>query len=54
VRVRRKTSKSHQLLAVPASDLEKVDCPKGWMSPDGYTRYLTTTLAKQRERAAAQ
>lgn len=53
-RVRRTTSKSHQWLDVPAADLEKVDCPKGWMSPEGYSRYLKKTLAKQRERAAAK
>jgi hypothetical protein len=54
VRVRRTTSKSHQFLDVPAADLEKADCPKGWMSPEGYQRYVKTTLAKQRERAAAK
>jgi hypothetical protein len=54
VRVRRTTGKSHQFLDVPAADLEKVDCPKGWMSPEGYNRYLKTTLTKQRERMAAE
>ena len=54
VRVRRKTSNSHQFLDFLAADLEKVDCSKGWMSPEGYNRYLKTTLAKQRERAAAK
>jgi hypothetical protein len=52
--VRRTTGKSHQFLDVPAADLEKVDCPKGWMSPEGYNRYLKTTLTKQRERMAAE
>ncbi|HEY8741708.1 MAG TPA: hypothetical protein VIU62_01310 [Chloroflexota bacterium] len=54
VRVRRKTSNSHQFLEFSASDLVKVDCPKGWMSPDGYNRYLQKTLAKAHERAAAK
>jgi hypothetical protein len=54
VRVRRQTSNGHQFLDVPAADLEMVDCPKGWMSPEGYNRYLKTTLAKQRERTAAK
>lgn len=50
VRVRRKTSKTHQFLTFPADDLTPVDCPKGWMSPDGYNRYLKKTLAKMDER----
>jgi hypothetical protein len=49
VRVRRTTSKSHQFLVLAVGDLDPVDCPKGWMSPDGYNRYLTTTLAKMRK-----
>jgi hypothetical protein len=52
VRVRRKTSKTHQFLEFEASALHKVDCPKGWMSPAGYVRYLKVTLAKMRERLA--
>ncbi len=53
VRVRRKTSKSHQFLVFAASDLKPVACPKSWMSPDGYRRYLKVTLAKLRQRKAA-
>ena len=52
VRVRRKTSKSHQFLTLAAADLEAIDCPKGWMSAEGYNRYLKTTLAKMRQRKA--
>jgi hypothetical protein len=52
VRVRRKTSKSHQFLTFAADDLETVDCPKGWMSVEGYNRYLKTTLSKMRQRKA--
>jgi len=36
-----------------AKDLKQADCPKGWMSPKGYARYLTATLAKMRQRRAA-
>ena len=54
VRVRRTTSKTHQFLKLIGDDLERVDCPKGWMSPEGYVRYLDTTLAKMREREAAK
>ncbi len=54
VRVRRATSKTHQFLWFPAQELEVVECPKGWMSPSGYSRYLRTTLAKMRERTARQ
>lgn len=53
VRVRRTTSKSHQFLLMKATELEGVDCPKGWMGPEGYNRYLTVTVKKLRERTAA-
>jgi hypothetical protein len=36
----------------PAGDLQRVDCPKGWMSPEGYVRYLKVTLAKMQQRQA--
>ena len=54
VRVRRTTSETHQFLKLIGDDLERVDCPKGWMSPEGYVRYPDTTLAKMREREAAK
>ena len=50
VRVRRKTSQSHQFLMFAAKDLRRVDCPKGWMGPAGYLRYLRVTLTKMRQR----
>ncbi len=50
IRVRRKTSKSHQFLSFSAKDLRAVPCPAGWMSIDGYNRYLRKTLAKMRQR----
>ena len=53
VRVRRTTSTTHQFLMFAAKDLQPVECPKGWMSPEGYVRYLTATLAKMQERLAA-
>lgn len=52
VRVMRTTSATHQFLMFAASDLKRVDCPKGWMSPAGYVRYLKVTLAKMRQRQA--
>ena len=52
VRVRRLTSKSNQFVWRTASELERVPCPKGWMSPEGYNRYLEQTLAKLRIRQA--
>lgn len=52
VRVRRATSATHQFLVFVAGDLKRVDCPKGWMSPAGYLRYLKVTLAKMRQRQA--
>lgn len=50
VRVQRRTSKTHQFLVLRAGELSQADCPSGWMSPDGYRRYLDATLAKLRER----
>ncbi len=52
VRLRRATSATHQFLVFTASDLKRVDCPKGWMSSEGYVRYLKVTLAKMRLRKA--
>jgi hypothetical protein len=52
VRVRRATSATRQFLMFAAKVLKHVDCPKGWMSPAGYTRYLKATLAKMRQRQA--
>ena len=50
VRVRRATSATHQFLIFRAGNLRRVDCPKGWMSPAGYARYLKVTIAKMRQR----
>jgi hypothetical protein len=52
VRVRRATSATHQFLMLAAGDLKRVECPKGWMSREGYVRYLKVTLAKMRQRQA--
>lgn len=56
IRVRRKTSKSHQFLSFKKEELTGIACPKGWMSPDGYNKYLKVTLEKmnQRERKTKQ
>jgi hypothetical protein len=50
VRVRRKTSLSHQFLIFSKNQLKVVSCPAGWMSKDGYNRYLKITLAKMKIR----
>ena len=52
VRVRQTTSATHQILTFAAKELHRVDCPKGWMSPAGYARYLKVTLRKMRQRQA--
>jgi hypothetical protein len=52
VRVRRRSSNTHAFLVVKAAELEPISCPKGWMSPEGYRRYLRVTLAKMRTRKA--
>ena len=50
VRVRRKTSNTHQFLFFTPTELEVVECPKGWMTPVGYNRYLKATLEKMDKR----
>lgn len=52
VRVRRTTSATHQFLMFAATDLKRMACPKGWMSPNGYVRYLKVTLAKMQQSEA--
>ena len=53
VRVRRRSSDTHQFLMYSPATLEPVPCPKGWMSPEGYQRYLRVTLRKMRARIAS-
>lgn len=50
VRLQRKTSKTHHFMTFRAGVLKRVQCPEGWMSPDGYRRYLKPTLAKLAKR----
>ena len=50
VRVRRTTSATHQFVWFAAEELAPAECPKGWMSPTGYRRYLKVTLAKMKQR----
>jgi ribosomal protein L21E len=50
VRVKRKNSESNQFLYFKPSELKKIECPEGWMSPEGYRSYLRKTLAKMKER----
>ena len=47
VRVRRKTSRTHQFLELEPRELQAVECPKGWMSADGYRRYMRAIGAKR-------
>jgi hypothetical protein len=54
IRVRRKTSRTHQFLVLGPDQLTRVNCPPGWMSPEGYNRYMKTTLAKVRMRTTAK
>ena len=50
VRVRRATSATDRFISVSPAALRRVPCPRGWMSPPGYARYLRVTLRKMRER----
>lgn len=54
VRVRRRTSATHQFLLLAPGQLKRIDCPQGWMSPGGYRAYLRPTLAKLRARRRAR
>ena len=54
VRVRRRSSNTHQFVMCRPTMLKRVNCPKGWMSPQGYKRYLRVTLRKMRARIARQ
>ena len=44
---------THQFVQLSMKTLERVECPRGWMSHDGYARYLRITLAKMRQRSSA-
>lgn len=50
VRVRLPASETHRFLLYPPARLTRVRCAKGWMSPEGYRRYLRATLSKLRLR----
>ena len=50
VRLMRTTSHTHQFLWYKQSELKLIACPKGWMSPVGYNRYLKATLEKMKKR----
>ena len=50
VRVRRARSKTHQFLLFLPSKLRRVACPTGWMSKEGYRRYLRKTLRSMKRR----
>jgi hypothetical protein len=50
IRVRRKTSQSHQFHIFKRDELTSVQCPKGWMRPEAYNHYLQVTLAKMKIR----
>jgi hypothetical protein len=53
IRVQRRTSRTHQFVVLAPREVRAVPCPPGWMSPDGYRRYLRPTLAKLRARLRA-
>lgn len=50
IRVKRKTSDTHQFILFLPSQVKITECPVGWMSPEGYNRYLKITLEKMRKR----
>lgn len=52
VRLMRTTSHTHQFIWFKRSELTVIVCPKGWMSPEGYNKYLEGTLKKMNQRNA--
>lgn len=52
VRVRRPSGHSDEFVDLAERDLEITTCPKGWMTPAGYLRYLAGVHAALRERQA--
>ena len=51
IRLMRTTSHTHQFIWYLQSEVKVVSCPRGWMSPNGYNRYLKITLEKMKERS---
>lgn len=51
VRVKRTTSDSHVFMYFKTKDLNAIECPKGWMSIEGYNSYIRKTLKKMKERS---
>ncbi|MDQ6893593.1 MAG: hypothetical protein M3167_13040 [Acidobacteriota bacterium] len=49
VRVRRPGSKGDEVLLLSGGELERIDPPAGWMSPEGYNRRVAAV-----RRAAAK
>ena len=49
IRVRRQGKKSDEVLLLSARELERIDPPAGWMSPEGYNRRVAAV-----RRAAAK
>jgi hypothetical protein len=43
IRVKRKTSDTHQFLYFKSNQLKEVTCPAGWMSVAGYNSYIKKT-----------
>ena len=52
IRVRRRTSKTHQFVLLAKDEVAAVECPDGWMSPDGYRRYMRAIEAAREKRGA--
>jgi hypothetical protein len=52
VRVRTPSGRSDRFESHALGTVEALECPRGWMSPEGYRRYLAETLRKARLRRA--
>lgn len=50
IRVKREKSNSHKFMYFRTNELKVINCPKGWMSPEGYNSYVEKTLYKMKKR----
>ncbi|HEY6146162.1 MAG TPA: hypothetical protein VIZ69_00630 [Thermoanaerobaculia bacterium] len=54
VRVRRTGGKSDEVLLLPGRELEKIDPPAGWMTPEGYNRRVAAVRRSAASRSTTR
>ncbi len=48
VRVRRRAGRTDEILLFSGRELERIDPPEGWMSPQGYNRRVAAARRRRR------